>query len=159
MYQYLLNKFYTLDYEDVKDTFDFKLIAELQRYLQEPPKSSSTKETMEEYYRKRDIISIYYQDCEWIPKSPSFSPGELWVIYDLIHDLPKHSNIDLEHWDIPKLVRLVVLGYRTHANMSTLHCIYGICEVLDVFCTIPEPIGYKNRNKKKESETNASTKK
>lgn len=159
MYQYLLNKFYTLDYEDVKDTVDFKIIAQLQRHLQEPPKSSSTKQTIERYHNKQNILSAYFYDYEWIPLKPSFSSGELWIIYDLIHELPKYSNIDLRSYDPIELVERSCIGYKDNANVCTLDCIYGICDMLDIFCFIPEPRGYKNKHKKKESEINASIKK
>ena len=167
MYQYYLNKFISGNTKDIENKTEYKIVRELQKYLSKPTKYKG--DIVDRYYLiKQKILNLYNIDIEKDERKVRkkkleikdasmpilyFSTAELMVIHNLIYDLPKYSNIQLDDWDIPELVYKVAKTYWKYGGKSTLECLAWMCKELDVFTELPLP----KQNGKKEEGENANT--
>lgn len=76
----------------------------------------------------------------------NISPGERWVLYDLILLLPKYSDLKLSDWNIEELVFTCIKEYKFSNNTSVNTCIYNLCKSLKVSCKLPRPDRHKFKN-------------
>lgn len=116
MYKHFLAKYYAGE-ED--NNYLFKLV----KYIEEAyPKCI-------EEYKVKDKRNVTY------------SPAERWIIYDLILDCQKYSNLDLSELDDNELMNVTYIATKAYKHLEgkTLKVvIIRTCLALDVICDLKE---------------------
>ena len=74
-------------------------------------------------------------------KKVTYSPAERWIIYDLILDCQKYSNLDLKLMNDDELKNVVYIttkAYKHLESKSLKTVIIRTCLELDVICKLKE---------------------
>ena len=116
MYQYYLSKYKK---GETDNDYRFKLTKAIQEVVD-------------------DVITEYAIKDKKIVK---YSPAELWIVYDLIMDCQKYSNLDLTILSEQEIIDIAYIGVRAYKHLETKTiktAIIRLCKALDVICVLQE---------------------
>lgn len=116
MYQYLLKE-YKLGKEE--NSYQFKLV----KYIEE-----TYPECIKEFKAKDN-------------RNVSYAPAERWIIYDLILDCQKYSDLDLKLMNDKELRNVVKIATKAYKHLETKTvktAIIRLCLALNVTCKLKE---------------------
>lgn len=116
MYQYYLNKYKK---GETDNDYRFKLTKAIQEVVD-------------------DVVTEYAVKDK---KTVKYSPAELWIVYDLIMDCQKYSNLDLTILSEQEIIDIAYIGVRAYKHLETKTmktAIIRTCLALDVICDLKE---------------------